>query len=721
MSRGHRGGGRHQNRKGRGGNRPHRRGGGGGPPRAEDREPPGPGPELAPPPIEVPAPPEAPTEETEVYRGLRLHPFQQRALDAIRKGSSVLVAAPTGAGKTLVADFAIEQAMAEGKRIFYTAPVKALSNQKYRDFRGVLGDDRVGIMTGDVTINAGAPLLIMTTEVFRNTIFEDPRNLDDGHAVIFDEIHYLDDRERGTVWEESIIFAPPHVRIVGLSATIPNIAEMADWIRKVRGTTVEVIVREKRPVPLRHFVFHGGIGVKTIKELRQSHGGRRRRGGFRPDAKFRRGRDHRRLLDYLQKHDLLPCLYFSFNRRECGERAEENSFRTLLRPEERDDLLRRFDELVKLYQLEPGAATDQLRRLASHGILYHHAGLLPVHKEIVERLFTTGLVKLLFTTETFALGVNMPARTVCFASLKKFDGVRLDWLLAREYGQMAGRAGRQGIDPVGYVYSIVDDRDLDLHALEHLFEGEIEPVQSRFNMDYATLLNLYALVGERIGEAYEKSFARFQRELREAEGRVRADRPARESETLQRRLRVMKDLGYVRERALTAKGKFAAAVQGFEVHASEFHQEGVLHACDEERLVLLFCATVFEERRNDMSERVEPGILEGIHHRAERAVATFRRAEAEAGLEQLSKELDWKMSGPALLWARGCTWEELARHTTVSDGDLVRTFRQAIQVMRNVRNALHHLGAKDLEERLNRAIASINRDVVDAKRQLELG
>jgi superfamily II RNA helicase len=632
----------------------------------------------------------------------------------------VLVAAPTGAGKTLVADFAIEQALAEGKRIFYTAPVKALSNQKYRDFRAVLGDDRVGIMTGDVTINAGAPLLIMTTEVFRNTIFEDPRNLDDGHAVIFDEIHYLDDAERGTVWEESIIFAPKHVRIVGLSATIPNIDELADWIREVRGTTVEVIVREQRPVPLRHFVYHGEMGVQTLRDLHRG-GPRRGRRGFQRGGSFRRGRDHRRLLDHLQRSDLLPCLYFSFNRRECGERAEENSFRTLLTPEERTDLLARFDDLFRLYQLEPSEMTDHLRTLAGHGILYHHAGLLPVHKEIVERLFTTGLVKLLFTTETFALGVNMPARTVCFASLKKFDGVRIDWLLAREYGQMAGRAGRQGIDPVGWVFSIVDDRDLDLHALEHLFEGPLEPVRSRFDMDYATMLNLYALVGERVFEAYEKSFARFQRERREAERGHRRDRPAREAETLRRRLDVMKGLGYVADGALTPKGRFAAAVQGFEVHASELLEDGVLHACDPGRLVLLFCALVFEERRGDLSEPLDANVLESIRRRAEHRVALLRRKEAEAGLEDLSKDLDWNMSSPARLWSEGCTWEDLVKRTTVSDGDLVRTFRQAIQVMRNVRNALHHVGARDLEDRLTRAIASINRDVVDAKRQLELG
>jgi superfamily II RNA helicase len=714
----HRGGrGRAQSRKGKFADRPHPRG----PAPGRDRGD-APRPDLPPPPEEPPPPPPEADPGTEIYRGFRLHPFQQRALDAIRRGSSVLVAAPTGAGKTLVADFAIERALAEGKRIFYTAPVKALSNQKYRDFRGILGDEKVGIMTGDVTLNGGAPLLIMTTEVFRNTIFEDPANLDDGHAVIFDEIHYLDDRERGTVWEESLIFAPPHIRVVGLSATIPNIEELADWIREVRKTDVEVVVRESRPVPLRHFLFHGELGVKTVKEVRRETPRRRRRPGFRRgDGRFRRGRDHRRLVDYLQRHSLLPCLYFSFNRRECGERAEENAFRTLLTPEERTELLARFDDLARLYQLEPSRAADHLRTLAGRGILYHHAGLLPVHKEIVERLFTTGLVKLLFTTETFALGVNMPARTVAFASLKKFDGVRLDWLLAREYGQMAGRAGRQGIDPVGYVYSIVDDRDLDVHALEHLFEGPLERVESRFDMDYATILNLYALVGERIGEAYGKSLARFQRARREAEAGRTRDRPAREEETLRRRLDVMKALGYAADGRLTPKGRFAAAVQGFEVHAAEFLEGGVLQACDPEHLVLLFCAVVFEERRGDASDRVDPEVLEGLRHRAEHRVALFRRKEHEAGLEELSKEMDWKMSGPALLWARGCAWEDLAAHTTVSDGDLVRTFRQAIQVMRNVRNALHHLQAGDLEERLNRAVASVNRDAVDARRQLELG
>ncbi|MHC4820482.1 MAG: helicase-related protein, partial [Planctomycetota bacterium] len=397
------------------------------------------------------------------------------------------------------------------------------------------------------------------------------------------------------------------MRIIGLSATIPNIDEMADWIRSIRELPVEVIQHEQRPVPLRNWVFHAEMGAVDLPQLRRQAKGRRKPRKWerhRGRGRHHRAKEHAALLDHIEENELLPCLYFSFSRRECEERAEENARRNLLTPGERDEILKSFDSMCDLYQLEGTDATNHLRNLAGHGILYHHAGLLPVHKEIVERLFTTGLIKLLFTTETFALGVNMPARTVGFASLKKFDGISVGWLMAREYGQMAGRAGRQGIDSVGDVFSRVEDRDLDFRALEHLFSGEIEPVRSRFNMDYATLLNLYDLVGDDVVIAYRKSFARFQRIKRDSErggGRKRG-RPAREEEVLRRRLNVLRDLGYIKDGELTPKGRFAASVQGYEVHAAEFLESGLLHACDAERLVLLFCSIVFEERRGDVSD-----------------------------------------------------------------------------------------------------------------------
>ena len=241
-------------------------------------------------------PSKEPADAPRTFRGLPLFPFQRQAIAALLAGKAVVVAAPTGAGKTLVADYAIEWAFEAGRRVVYTSPIKALSNQKFRDFRAQYGDDKVGIMTGDVTIQPDAPLLVMTTEIFRNTIFEAPERLDGFDFVVFDEVHYLDDRERGTVWEESIIFAPPHIRVVALSATVPNVKELVDWIASVRGRKVEMIVEEQRPVPLTHKVWIPGRGPRSAPEVkeyfveigrfqRQDRRGRDRRGGRGPQRR----------------------------------------------------------------------------------------------------------------------------------------------------------------------------------------------------------------------------------------------------------------------------------------------------------------------------------------------------------------------------------------------------------------------------------------------------
>ncbi|MCU0727851.1 MAG: DEAD/DEAH box helicase [Planctomycetes bacterium] len=642
------------------------------------------------------------------FRGFTLHPFQAEAIDAIEAGRSVLVAAPTGAGKTLVADYAVEEALRRGERIVYTSPIKALSNQKFRDFRSRHGDS-VGIMTGDVTINRDAPLLIMTTEVFRNTIFEDPAQLAGIRYAIFDEIHYIDDFERGTVWEEAIIFAPSFVKFVCLSATVPNVGELADWIERTRGGEVAVVTSESRPVPLTHF-FHMG-GPKLLPLIGQRppappRGRRGRKAEVRPDE----------LLDLLGQRSLLPCLWFCFSRRDCEKLAGANARRDLLTPAERETILASFEELKERYQLVEDAVTERLRRAASRGVMFHHAGLLPIAKEIVERLFTTGLVKLLFTTETFALGVNMPARTVVFHQLKKFDGIAFDWLRTRDYYQMAGRAGRQGIDEEGYVVSRLDPRYDDPAGAMRIVRGRVEPVSSRFNLSYSGLLSLYRRLGEHVGEAYARSFARFQRERRRG-GRER--RQAREERTIEQRLSVLRRSGYIDGTGLTEKGRFAEFLNGYEVQSTELYAAGLLDHADEVQLAILFVAMVFEERKGDASALPPRGVLGELKTRAERTVREFRKVEAEAGLSELTKEPDFRMAAPTYEWANGEPFSRIREVTSITDGDLVRNFRMAIQLLRQIRSQLP--GEPDLTRRLGRALDLLNRDEVDARRQLELG
>ncbi|MHC4471290.1 MAG: DEAD/DEAH box helicase [Planctomycetota bacterium] len=605
-----------------------------------------------------------PTADANTFRGFELYPFQRDAIRSILADRSVIVAAPTGAGKTLVADFAIEHALAEGERIVYTSPVKALSNQKFRDFREQHGDD-VGIMTGDVTINRNAPLLIMTTEVFRNTIFEDPGGLDDTRWLVFDEVHYLDDWDRGTVWEESIIFAPEHMRFVCLSATVPNVRELAAWIEEVREQPIDVVVSDHRPVPLRHFFHAPRIGLIPIQE-----GPRRLR---RPRGRHFQDRGGRELLDLLQGEDLLPCLFFSFSRKDCEKLARANARRNLLTKGERRRILELFDDLKARYQLRDGKSTERLRDMASRGSMYHHM-------------------------------------------LKKFDGVAMDWLRTRDYYQMAGRAGRQGIDTEGHVVSRLNLKWDDPAEASRLVSRRVEPVMSRFNLSYSGLLSLYDRLGEDLRVAYEKSFARFQRMRL---GKKKRRRPPREAVAIDKRLDVLRQAGYIDEEGLTEKGLFAEYLNGYEVQAAELHSEGLYHLADETQLAILMVAVVYEERKGDSSARLPAETLGEIRRLAERRVRRFVGIERSVGLVELTKEPVFSVAAPTRVWARGGSLEEVRAVTNISEGDLVRYFRMGIQLMRQVRGRLR--GEKDLEGKFAEAIDLLDRDEVDARRQLELG
>jgi len=677
-------------------------------------------------------------DEVAHWRGYILNPFQRAAIAAIRADRDVLVSAPTGAGKTLVAEYAIEHCIQSGRRAIYTAPIKALSNQKFRDFRA-LKEFEVGIMTGDVTMRATAPLVIMTTEIFRNSIFERGPELLDLGLIVFDEVHYMDDPERGTVWEESIIFLPGSARLLALSATVSNLAQFGEWVSQVRGREMATVVSTDRPVPLLHYLHLPGLGPKRADKVKQlprlhrptafgrgQHGGRGQpggrgghggpRGGRGTSGGGGRGAGADELLDRLERDHLMPVLFFCFSRREVEARARESARRRLLDATDRERIEKLFDEICDRFEIRADGALDELRALALSGVSFHHAGLLPLHKELVERLFTSSLLRLLFTTETFALGINMPARTVVFSSLRKFDGVGFDRLMTREYQQMAGRAGRQGIDEEGLVFSIVDERDR-LDDLRRTIFGQVEPIRSRFNLSYATILNLRHTLGDRLFEAWEKSFNNYQWARMAKKKREQNEQKQRDS--IAKRLSLLEELGYVDATGVLAKGHFARRINGYEMPIVELVSSGLLRALDDVQIAILLAAVVFEERKSDLFQRLAPQVLGPFKADAEQIVERIAARERDLGIHPQTRRLDFKIGAVMLAWWEGATFEEIGQLTNASHGDLVRTLRLVLQLVRQMKKVF--AGEKALVEQFERIFERVNREEIDAQRQLELG
>ncbi len=398
-----------------------------------------------------------------------LDPFQVRALDALDAGYSVLVAAPTGSGKTVVAEYAVAKALDEGGKAFYTTPLKALSNQKFNDLGRAHGVDKVGLLTGDNSINGDAPVVVMTTEVLRNMIYASSPTLKDLRYVVLDEVHYLQDQYRGPVWEEVIIHTPPEVDLVCLSATVSNAEEFADWIQTVRGLTV-AIIEERRPVELNHFYMVGDREDDELKLLPTFVDGKPNPEAVKLDARVAHAVSYRgpqrrssgglqtprrgEVVERLDREGMLPAIFFIFSRAACDD-AVRQCLMTGMRltiPEERD-AIRTIAEARTA-----GLSDDDLEVLGYRewmagleaGFAAHHAGMVPPFKEVVETCFEAGMVKVVFATETLALGINMPARTVVIEKLSKFTGEKHEFLTPGEYTQLTGRAGRRGIDEVGH-------------------------------------------------------------------------------------------------------------------------------------------------------------------------------------------------------------------------------------------------------------------------------
>ncbi|MFE5337791.1 DEAD/DEAH box helicase [Isoptericola sp. NPDC056573] len=492
--------------------------------------------------------------------GFELDPFQVDACVALEEGRGVLVAAPTGAGKTVVGEFAVHLALARGGKAFYTTPIKALSNQKYTDLVARHGAANVGLLTGDTSINAGAPVVVMTTEVLRNMLYAGSSALDGLAYVVMDEVHYLADRFRGPVWEEVIIHLPDHVQLVSLSATVSNAEEFGDWLATVRGDTA-VVVSERRPVPLwQHVVVSAPEprGVPRLMDLyaghvdptdpgtnppinpdlqamfrvsaraesghgRHGHRGRgdrgyRGRGGNRPGAggpvAHRRTPPRFAVVDSLDADALLPAIYFIFSRAGC-DGAVQQCLRAGLRLTNAEEEARIRRVVEERTATIPTEDLDVLgywswAESLSRGIAAHHAGMLPVFKETVEELFSRGLVKVVFATETLALGINMPARSVVLEKLVKWDGTAHQPVTPGEYTQLTGRAGRRGIDVEGHAV-VVDHTGLDPVALAGLASKRLYPLRSSFRPTYNMAVNLVGQVGrERARDVLETSFAQFQ-------------------------------------------------------------------------------------------------------------------------------------------------------------------------------------------------------------------
>jgi superfamily II RNA helicase len=742
------------------------------------------------------------------YRGLRLDRFQEEAIAHVKEGRSVLVSAPTGTGKTIIADYIVDQALGRHEEVIYTAPIKALSNQKYRDYTRLYGTDRVGLVTGDLVINRDAQLRIMTTEILRNMLLQG-ESLPHLSYVIVDEIHFLDDVERGTVWEEMLIYLPQRVKILGLSATLSNLKEFAAWLAHVRGEDVPVVTEHQRAVPLKIFLANRDAGIvdkdrfeflhgrfaemqkqaeEAMAKEQARHGGRGRHAGHGPhghhgpphshhghrDAHGGRGRGRDRngpapLARETRHWELVhmlgarfqPLLYFVFSRkmteqfaRELARKVPDGAFVT---PSERQQILeavQKFDaEFLKVM-------TGEQEAMYLRGIAFHHAGLHVGLKAFVEELYERKLIKVLYCTSTFALGINMPARTVCFQALRKFDGKGIVPLTVRQFMQKAGRAGRRGLDEVGYVVILEEfanyGRDRDSIAAYLL--GQHEGVRSAFNLSFNSVVNLldrHERNCDAIRDVIDKSFLNFHYEQiakreraqlddiarglakdgwdpeaedsgpppRHLEGRAKRYRKAKKAnaETGDRvwqdfmgKVGILQDIGYIdSELGFNAGAKVLKHVQIEEVLTTELALSGLLDQAEPALLFGAVCALANDfGRTTTVRERPRGEALALARSmRNIRFSDVVRRAEESAGTPPTFCP---EMIPFGIAWYAGRPLNELmlmVESATDISGDLVSAFRRAKDLCQQLKRVYD--GDEYMTAKLVDVMKTISRDEVE--------
>jgi len=639
------------------------------------------------------------------YKGFTLDKFQEDAIKAIDNNHSVVVSAPTGSGKTLIADYIIGKYLKKGKIIIYTAPIKALSNQKYKEFSEDYGEENVGLLTGDIVRNPTAPILIMTTEIYRNMVLIKDPMIDLVSYVIFDEVHYINDIERGYVWEESVIFSKKSVRFLCLSATIPNAKQFADWIHTINKHPVDVVVQTKRNVPLHKFFYDSELGICSLDQIRDvvniteySGYGRRREKG-RQVARVK-APDHVQLVRKIQ--DKVPCFFFAFSRKKCQESAEQLA---------KAKIFKFNSEIIQfIHQKLKGVApeinnlksTRILRKTLPYGIAFHHAGLIPIMKELVEELFSKGLIKVLYTTETFAVGINMPAKTVCFQSLRKYDGVNFRFLNSKEYFQIAGRAGRRGIDEQGFVYVMMDRRDFDYTKLNKIVLKDVDPIRSQFRLSVNTVLNLIKLHNQKeIDEILCKSFHTFQKYGRKFNLIGKGVFYHRFNNIRKKLLK----MDYAVDDHLTWKGDFSSMIYADEILIGEIFATNFYKNLSEMHLLLLLACICYEPRRatkfyKEYDMKMVRELQKKIYnHKFLKKDKRFKE------MHKLTALIDPCYHGKNLF--------DIMKNTNLLEGDLIRFFRQILDRIGQIKKATS-------DEKLKFMLGNCQHLVIESLKEIDI-
>ncbi len=757
-----------------------------------------------------------------------LDDFQKEAVECIDNSKSIVVCAPTGAGKTCIAEHAIHKALEENTRVFYTTPLKALSNQKFYDFGKKYGEGNVGLLTGDTSINREAPVVVMTTEVFRNMLYNTnfgalKDNLRGVKYVVLDEVHYMNDEQRGTVWEESIIYCPSNIQIIALSATIANSKQLCDWINTVHSQT-ELIYTDFRPVPLRHYYFDSSKPFDILPLLTPE--GRLNK-KIKPEKKVnlysrqaKKQNNVKNVINVLKKKDMLPAIFFTFSRKKCDENMEKCADLNLITQEEAKQIRLEIHDFLKDHvYLENNKNLEYLY----NGIASHHAGLLPAWKLLVERLFQKGLIKVVFATETLAAGINMPARTTVISAISKRTDSGHRMLTANEFLQMSGRAGRRGMDKIGNVV-VMGTQFQSPEEVAELVKSSANPLESRFSPSYSMVLNLlqnleleqakelilksfgYFSSTDRLKPMilqqmeYEKTINKLKQEkcpfnhtnedfiefnklkdkfivfrkltktlLRQAKQKGQKNAPEvneysnktkeirnlmqkynceicrgykkhiKNLEIINRYEKRYKDLckniehqkdiywnkflahkeilekfGYLKDETPLEKGVVCSMIRAEnELFLSEIILKGILDELQPYELASVVCALVTEDLRSD----VYPN--QPVSKNTRKALNKIKEIRKRIAIEQRNFDINTPMYinsyySPLIeQWILETPWEDIAKQTDSSEGDIVRVFRRTVDVLRQL-SSLPDIN-ENLKEKAKEAVRSILKEPVDAE------